>query len=185
MTRTDSREAIIAAARALFSEHGYRGVTVRDIAAAAGVSPALVIKHYGSKAELFHAIGPHRIPLSGLDLPRAALGRALVQKVLTRRGHGLPENWLMATARVRESPEADRVPACEELLDSVARIIGDTTPDRRHASAVACQMIGLAEGLRVVGLFRKLPDEELLDLYAPAVQAHIDACAPAVPDPAR
>ena len=185
MTRTDSREAIIAAARALFSEHGYRGVTVRGIAAAAGVSPALIIKHYGSKAELFNAIGPYRIPPNGFDLPRSALGRALVQKVLARRGLGLPENWLMAAARVRESPEEDRAQACEELVDSVARIIGDTTPGRRHAGAVACQMIGLAEGLRVVGLFRELSDEELVDLYAPAVQAHIDACAPAVPGSAR
>lgn len=176
MTRTDSREAIIAAARALFSEHGYKGVTVRDIAAAAGVSPALVIKHYGSKAELFNALGPHRIPLGELDLPRSALGRALVQKVLTRREHCLPENWLLVTARARESAEEGFGANGGELLDNVARVIGDTTPDRRHAAAVACQMIGLAEGLRVVGLFQGIPDAELLDLYAPGVQAHVDAC---------
>ena len=36
----------------LFAERGYAGVTVRQIAAAAGVSPALVIHHYGSKQKL-------------------------------------------------------------------------------------------------------------------------------------
>lgn len=36
----------------LFAERGYAGVTVRQIAAAAGVSPALVIHHYGSKEQL-------------------------------------------------------------------------------------------------------------------------------------
>ena len=32
----------------LFAERGPDGVSVREIAAAAGVSPALVIHHYGS-----------------------------------------------------------------------------------------------------------------------------------------
>ncbi len=36
----------------LFAERGYADVTVRQIAAAAGVSPALVIHHYGSKENL-------------------------------------------------------------------------------------------------------------------------------------
>lgn len=36
----------------LFAERGYADVTVRQIAAAAGVSPALVIHHYGSKERL-------------------------------------------------------------------------------------------------------------------------------------
>lgn len=36
----------------LFAERGYTGMTVRQIAAAAGVSPALVIHHYGSKERL-------------------------------------------------------------------------------------------------------------------------------------
>ena len=36
----------------LFAERGYAGVTVRQIAAGAGVSPALVIHHYGSKENL-------------------------------------------------------------------------------------------------------------------------------------
>ncbi len=36
----------------LFAERGYAGVTVRQVAAAAGVSPPLVIHHYGSKENL-------------------------------------------------------------------------------------------------------------------------------------
>ena len=36
----------------LFAERGYAEVTVRQIASAAGVSPALVIHHYGSKDKL-------------------------------------------------------------------------------------------------------------------------------------
>lgn len=47
-----SAAAIRIAAMNLFAERGYTDVTIRQIAAAAGVSPALVIHHYGSKEKL-------------------------------------------------------------------------------------------------------------------------------------
>lgn len=48
--------AIRIAAMKLFAERGYAGVTVRQIASAAGVSAALVIHHYGSKENLRAAL---------------------------------------------------------------------------------------------------------------------------------
>lgn len=39
-----------------FSQNTYEGVGVRDIAADAGVDPALVIRYFGSKEDLFRAI---------------------------------------------------------------------------------------------------------------------------------
>jgi AcrR family transcriptional regulator len=47
---------IRAAAMQLFAERGYDGVSLRDIAAAAGVSAALVIHHYKSKHGLKAAV---------------------------------------------------------------------------------------------------------------------------------
>jgi TetR/AcrR family transcriptional regulator, regulator of cefoperazone and chloramphenicol sensitivity len=47
-----SAASIRIAALQLFAERGYADVTIRQIAAAAGVSPALVIHHYGSKEKL-------------------------------------------------------------------------------------------------------------------------------------
>src|SRR6478735_5232273 len=44
-----SRASIRNAALRLFGERGHDAVTIRDIAAAAGVSPALVLHHFGSK----------------------------------------------------------------------------------------------------------------------------------------
>jgi AcrR family transcriptional regulator len=46
-------------AMGLFAEHGPSEVTIRDIAAAAKVSPALVIHHFGSKEGLRDAIDRH------------------------------------------------------------------------------------------------------------------------------
>ncbi|MGH3781603.1 MAG: TetR/AcrR family transcriptional regulator [Pseudonocardiaceae bacterium] len=43
----------------LFGAHGPDAVTVRDIATAAGVSAALVLRHYGSKDGLREAIDEH------------------------------------------------------------------------------------------------------------------------------
>lgn len=51
------------AAMELFAERGFAGVTVRDIAAAAAVSPALVIHHYGSKVGLKNAVDERAIDL--------------------------------------------------------------------------------------------------------------------------
>lgn len=51
-----ARATIREAALELFAERGYSGVSVREIAAAAGVSPALLFHHYGSKQGLSDAV---------------------------------------------------------------------------------------------------------------------------------
>ncbi|HJW74993.1 MAG TPA: helix-turn-helix domain-containing protein [Thermoleophilia bacterium] len=47
------------AAQRLFAERGYRGVTVREIGAAAGVSHALVHRYFGSKHDILVAVFRH------------------------------------------------------------------------------------------------------------------------------
>ncbi|MGH6616455.1 TetR/AcrR family transcriptional regulator [Sphingomonas sp.] len=51
-----SRRRILDAAKIRFSHASFEGAGVRDIAADAGVDPALVIRHFGSKEALFRAI---------------------------------------------------------------------------------------------------------------------------------
>lgn len=50
------REEILDAALAVVAEHGYRKASVREIADAAGLSPAGLLHYFGSKEELFVAI---------------------------------------------------------------------------------------------------------------------------------
>src|SRR6202011_652144 len=50
-----TREKILAAARSHFSEAGYEGATIRGIASAAAVDPALVLHYFGSKEKVFEA----------------------------------------------------------------------------------------------------------------------------------
>jgi AcrR family transcriptional regulator len=69
-----TREAILAGARAQFASHGYDGATIRAIAAAAAVDPALVHHFYGSKEQLFAAA--MRLPVVPSEVITAALASA-------------------------------------------------------------------------------------------------------------
>jgi AcrR family transcriptional regulator len=66
-----TREAILAAARARFGEVGYDRATIRGIAAAAGVDPALVHHFFGPKESLFAAA--MRLPFTPSEVVDAAL----------------------------------------------------------------------------------------------------------------
>lgn len=57
--RPDRRFAILLAAEKLFAQHGYNGVSIRQIADEAGVPLALVGYYFGPKNELFRAIFEH------------------------------------------------------------------------------------------------------------------------------
>jgi AcrR family transcriptional regulator len=74
-----TREEILAAARRAFATRGYAQTGVREIAAAAGINSALVVRYFGGKQKLFIAaidadvgLGPF---VSG---ERAQLGRHIV-----------------------------------------------------------------------------------------------------------
>jgi len=54
------RERILDAAEALFAEHGYDGVTLRQIARRAEVDVALASYHFGKKLDLFQAVFERR-----------------------------------------------------------------------------------------------------------------------------
>src|SRR5262245_2721285 len=52
----ETRARLVEAALVAFSQRGFHGTTTRDIAAAAGLSPAAVYVHYKSKQELLAEI---------------------------------------------------------------------------------------------------------------------------------
>ncbi len=64
--RSDTRQAILDAARARFAADGYIATTIRKIAADAGVDAALVMQFFKSKDELFGTV---------MSVPPAALQR--------------------------------------------------------------------------------------------------------------
>ena len=60
------KAGIIQSATALFGEKGFNGTKTREIAARAGVSEALIFKHFPSKGELYGAILAKKSPIPEL-----------------------------------------------------------------------------------------------------------------------
>jgi TetR/AcrR family transcriptional regulator len=67
MTAEARRQQIIQVALDLFSKDGYGGTTTRSIAAAAGVSEAIIFRYFATKEELYTAILEHRAAQQGKD----------------------------------------------------------------------------------------------------------------------
>src|ERR1051325_4131202 len=60
MAGEERRLQIFAVAGSLFSQRGFRGKTTLEIAQAAGVSEAMVFRHFATKEELYAAILDHK-----------------------------------------------------------------------------------------------------------------------------
>lgn len=66
LSSDDRRRQLLSHAIALFSRHGFSGTRTKDIAAACGVSEAILFRHFATKEDLYHAI---------LDTHEAAAGK--------------------------------------------------------------------------------------------------------------
>src|SRR5690242_2525510 len=56
MPGEDRRKLLLRAAIESFSRQGFSGTKTKDIAAAAGVSEAILFRHFATKEDLYHAI---------------------------------------------------------------------------------------------------------------------------------
>jgi AcrR family transcriptional regulator len=79
----DRKRNILLAAQRLFAEHGYHGVSIRDVAREAHVPLALVGYYYGAKHELYAAIFESWRPTMEARLQR--LAEALAEPLPMRR----------------------------------------------------------------------------------------------------
>ena len=177
-----TRDKILAAARARFGEEGYDGATIRGIASAAGVDPAMVPHYFGSKEGVFLAavefpVDPAvfipRLLEPGLD----GLGERLVSFFL--------ETWdspaggsLLALIRsvVSSDLAADlmREFVTREVLGRLAVAIKLDHPQLR-AGLVAPQLVGLAM-LRYVIMVESLAGAsrgELARWIGPSIQRYL------------
>jgi AcrR family transcriptional regulator len=154
-----TREAILAAARAQFADYGYDGATIRAIAAAAVVDPALVHHFYGTKERLFAAA--MRLPIVPSEVIGAAMaegahgpdespGEHLVRAALAVWDSAEVREAFVALLRSALTSEQAAVMLREFLADAIlapmASVVGGgdpkTTPFR--ASLIASHLVGLA-----------------------------------------
>ena len=146
--RSDATKAtILNAARAQFAALGYQGTTIRSVATAAEIDPAMVMRYFGNKEGLFAAAADFDLRLPDLSqLPRDALGAALVGHFLDR-WEG--DETLMALLRAATTNEAaaERMQAIfsTQMAPLIAKLTGEPRPAAAaRAGLIATQILGLA-----------------------------------------
>src|SRR5688500_16711 len=80
MAGGDRRRQILSVAMSLFSQRGFRGTTTKEIAQAAGVSEAMVFRHFANKEELYSAIIDHKACADNFEQPCDIVPEALARK---------------------------------------------------------------------------------------------------------
>ncbi|HEV7904752.1 MAG TPA: TetR/AcrR family transcriptional regulator [Pyrinomonadaceae bacterium] len=80
MAGEDRRRQILQVAMSLFSRRGFRGTTTREIAQAAGVSEAMVFRHFANKEELYSAIIDRKACADNFQQPCDIVPDALARK---------------------------------------------------------------------------------------------------------
>ena len=80
MAGGERRLQILRLAERLFSQRGFRGTTTKEIAHAAGVSEAMVFRHFATKKELYSAILDHKACLHDTMDPVQVVADAIARK---------------------------------------------------------------------------------------------------------
>lgn len=80
MAGEERRLQILRVAMRLFSHRGFRGTTTKEIAKAAGVSEAMVFRHFATKQDLYTAILDYKACASGMQSPREMVAEAISRK---------------------------------------------------------------------------------------------------------
>ena len=170
-----TRQAILEAAKTCFMHDGYEQVGVRDIAARAGVDPALVNRYFGSKEGLFAEAVASKFDLSELlDGDRATLGeRSGALRLAEEVGRCQGYDPLVALLRSSSSD------VCSGMLRNAilegfvrplaARLEGPDAMSR--AELVGSTLLGLLVHRTVIGGAEASDNERILASVAPALQA--------------
>ncbi|TDC55577.1 TetR/AcrR family transcriptional regulator [Actinomadura sp. KC345] len=178
---TETREKILAEARELFAEKGYDGASLRAIARAAGVDPALVHHFFGNKEGVF--IEAMRFPLDPSILlprimayPRERVGEAMVRTFLEVWGDDERRAPLLAMLRSAMTNERAAAMMREFVTQALlGRAKQATGAPSLAIQAAAGQMIGIMIMRYVLRIepMASATEEELVELVAPTLQRYL------------
>jgi len=180
---SDTRERILVNARELFARNGIDKTSIRSIATAADVDPALVHHYFGTKEQLFAAaihipidpmqvIGPMReTPIDELGLRLPSLLLPLWDSEL---GSGL-------IATLRSMLSGNDVGLVRSFLQEVitaevgARVDDPPGSGRIRVQFVASQLVGVVMARYILELepFKSLPAALIAETIAPNLQRYL------------
>lgn len=178
-----TRDAILDAATKLFAERGYQGASMRTIAAAAGVDPALIRHFFGDKETLFATVAAHRTTIfqqlaASLPGDPADIGARVAHTYL--RLWEQPETRPILMAIARSATTSDK--AAQMLREALARGIdahlGEPDHDQAQLQALAgSQLFGLAIARHIIKVpaITQLALDDLVAQVAPTIQRYLTA----------
>jgi AcrR family transcriptional regulator len=149
----DKKLAILRSAEELFANHGFHGTSIRDIAVAAKVPPALVHYHFNTKDQLYHEIFRYRSKALG-DIREQRL-RALF------RESGKPRLREVLDAMIRPLIELQKEPGGVAYARLIAREVSDPSEASRGIIAKTLDPIALRFLKHLVDAVPDLPEEKV------------------------
>jgi AcrR family transcriptional regulator len=172
-----SRAAIVTAARRRFAALGYERTTIRAVAAEARIDPAMVMRYFGSKENLFLLAADFDVRLP--DLTGAAPGTAGALLV----GHFV-DRWdtdpaLAALLRAAATSEtvAARVRGilAAQVGPAVAALCPDPVEAPLRAGLVAAQLLGMAlcRFMLRLGAVTEMDRDAMVHWLGPTVQRYL------------
>jgi AcrR family transcriptional regulator len=185
---SDTKEAIHAAARRQFGEHGYESTTIRAVATEAGVDPALVMHFFGSKERLFAAcvewpFDPDEEVPALLAGKRSEVGDRLARLFVTTWDEEAGRNPIVNLLRTSLTQESAQRLFRDFLSD---RFFGPLAAGLRidhpelRTNLAASQLVGLGV-VRYVLRFEpiaSMPSEDVVAVLGPALQRHLTGRLP-------
>ncbi|GGK03427.1 TetR family transcriptional regulator [Streptomyces camponoticapitis] len=182
-TGPGARERILEAARTEFAERGFDKTSVRGIAKAAGVDPALVHHYFGTKEEVFGAaievsFEPAMVLPALLSGGKDGIGERLARYFISVWENPVSRAPLLAIIRSAVTNEAAaallRKFVLRRLLERIAVELDVPDPTLR-AELAASHMIGIAILRYVIKAepLASVDTEEIVRLVAPTLQRYL------------
>ncbi|WP_445518002.1 TetR/AcrR family transcriptional regulator [Streptomyces sp. NEAU-174] len=181
--RNTTRQAVLDAARRQFAAAGFKGATIRAIAADAGVDAALVMQFFRSKDELFGAvmsISPEALSriAGAFSGPLESVGEQAVRAYLAVWEGDQPDadalRAMLRGAVSNEQAGAQLREFIESRLSEGVRRFGSDPHDAELRAALASSMlIGITVGRQIVrvSVLAEEDREAIVRRVGPALQA--------------
>lgn len=145
-TSTDAKAAILRAARLRFAEDGFDRATIRAIAADADIDPAMVMRYFGSKDQLFAAATDFDLKLPDLGtVAPDQLGTVLATHFLNLWEHDESLQILLRSSVTNPAVGAQMQEIfATQLVPASSRLGTDEQDAARRAGLAASQVLGMA-----------------------------------------
>lgn len=183
----DTRAEVLAAARASFAEKGFRGTTIRAVAASAGVDPALVHHYFGSKDDLFVAaleipVDPREVLAPVVAAGPDGAGERLLRVFLGVWDDPAVQPGLLAMVRSLIADDSGGLVRDAFIPVVVGPVLAGLVTDRPEVRIplVASQVVGLIVTRYLLALppMAEMPADDVVARVGPVLQHYLTGDLP-------